>query len=323
MNIKRKTDPFKKYWWVLLLAFGATGGWFCLPFLDLGAGQGAAGGGAHGVSASEQSLDSLGNPQGAPGQALDLSMEGAGAYKKKAQAADSQGSSLYQPPEGAARGAPVSQAAASANLADALKAVSKKSDSSGWGGAAHEKGFNAPRANFGGLSGLGGGGSGSSGASLSFDAFGTAKPQVGMTATRGLGERSQGASQASPGTMGSLKAAQSSGLAASGVHSGDAASALAGKVFDGSGGGTSISSPGPEGGAYANLDAVPINLKPNNPVGNQTYNPVPGAVAPPNTNGELMQMMLMALGSILIGGLIPGIGGQVAMVLMMGMMHSH
>ena len=320
MNIKRNSDPFKKYWWVLLLIFGAVGGWVCLPLLDLGVGSGAGYQGSHGLNTAEQSLDSLGNPQGAPGQALNLSMDG--AYRKKAQAAGAQTSSLYQPPEGAAH-ASAASVSASANLADALKAVSKKSGPSGWGGAAHEGGFNAPRANFSGLSGLDGGraGGSGSGASLSLDSFATAKPEVGMTTTRGLGAPPLGSTQAQSRAMGSLQTARSRSMAAVGLHSGDAASSLASSAFDGNRGGTEISA-SPQGGAYANLDAVPMNLKPNNPDANKfDYNPVPGLAPPKNTDGEMMKMMLMSIASMVIGGLIGGIPGQiVSSVLMMGMM---
>lgn len=323
MNIRKDADPFKKYWWVLLLIFGATGGWVCLPLLDFGGASAGGGQGSRGLKAADQSLDSLANPQGAPGQALDLSMEG--AYRKKAQAEGSQTSSLYQPPPEPAASAP--KASALANLADALKAVSQRSDPTGWGGAAHEKGFNAPRANFSGLSGFGGGSGGGSGASLSLDSFGTAKPDVGMATTRGLGPLDLGAKSqggARP-VMGALQSAQSRSLAAVAHHSGDAASSLAGSAFDGSRGGTAISGPSAQqGGAYANLDAVPMNLKANKQdLSTNKSTPPPGLVQTPNTSNEMIKMMLMSLVSVAIGGLNLGIAGQmISTVMMMAMIQA-
>jgi hypothetical protein len=143
-----------------------------------------------------------------------------------------------------------------------------------------------------------------------------------MTATRGLGPLTKDSPQAR--AMGYLKAAQSRSAAAVGLRSGDAASSLASSVFDGSRGGSAIQGPDLQGGAYAQLDAVPMNLKPNSSdLNKMKYDPVPGAVTSPDTKAEMMKMMLMSVACIAIGGLIPGMGGQiVSAVLMMGMTQS-
>ena len=96
MNVKisRNNDPFRKYWWVVLVGFGLVGAWVCLPLMESGTGSVS---GTAGAKSAEQSLDSVNNPSGAPGSAVDLSMDGTGAYRKKG----SEGpiaSSLYQAP---------------------------------------------------------------------------------------------------------------------------------------------------------------------------------------------------------------------------------
>jgi len=290
-----------------------------MPLMDTATGSAGL---ERGLKPADQSLDSLANPNGAPGQAVDLSMEG--TYRKK-KAEDQMTSSLYQPlPETAAPGAPLAAGAApaSASFAAALKEISKKTDASGWGGAAPQKGFTPPKGNFSGLSGFGGGGGGGSGAALSLGAFGTAVAKTGVTTTRGLGplDSGQGAKGGAP-AMSSLKAAQAQGLAAAMQRSGDASAALARASFDGSRGGSAISGGQGEslGGSYANLDAVPMNLKPNNPELNKfNYQPVPAVVAAMDTSAEQKRALVMAVAGALIGGLIGGpAGNAISMAVMM------
>src|SRR5581483_4545521 len=106
MNIKvqRGSDPFKKYWWVLLVIFAMGGVWVCGPALQGGGGPvtgGAGGPGEGGLkSADGSSLDASANPSGAPGGAIDLSMDGA-ARRKKGEASGLMTSSLYIPPDDA------------------------------------------------------------------------------------------------------------------------------------------------------------------------------------------------------------------------------
>ena len=106
ITVRRDNDPFKKYWWVLLLAFGAVGAWLCSPLIGT---QGSAGVAREsGLKSAEQSLDSLDNPSGAPGGPVELSMEG--SYRKKKQDGPIS-SSLTFPPEATA---PAEKPAASA-----------------------------------------------------------------------------------------------------------------------------------------------------------------------------------------------------------------
>jgi len=38
MNVKRGADPFKKYWWLILVGFGLVGLWVCAPVMDTSTG---------------------------------------------------------------------------------------------------------------------------------------------------------------------------------------------------------------------------------------------------------------------------------------------
>ena len=324
VTVRKGNDPFKKYWWVILLAFGAIGCWVCLPMMDTSIGSGSAVR-EHGLKSENQSLDSMNNPSGAPGSAVDLSMDGA-TRKKKLE--DPSISHLYEPPPeaaapvgAAAPGAPIAPGSASASFADALREVSRKSDAKGWGGATPQKGFTPPKANFSGLSGFGSAGSGGSGASVSAGAFGTAVAKTAFATTRGLSGTDE--SQGSKGTpvMDSLKAAKSQGQAANIAKSADLARSLSGARFDGSGGGSAISGDGAQsvGGSYSGLDAVPANLKPNDEDANAFKQEiVPAAVAPMDTSDEQKRQLVIALAGALIGGMIGGTAGNlIGMAIMM------
>ena len=175
--IARGSDPFKKYWWVILLVFGAIGAWICLPLMGSATGSGSVSAQEGGLKSSDQSLDSIRNPNGAPGGAVDLSM--GGSYRKKASDGGMV-SSLYQAPEEQAGSAGTSLTpAAGQSFADALKDISRKSASaasdktqaSGWGEKA-QKGFTPPKGNFGAMSGF----SGSSGSGASRSRWRAAGP---------------------------------------------------------------------------------------------------------------------------------------------------
>ncbi|HAM35564.1 MAG TPA: hypothetical protein DEB40_02025 [Elusimicrobia bacterium] len=321
VTIKKDNDPFKKYWWAILAAFAAVGGWVCMPLMDSSVGSGVAireGG----LKSAEQSLDSVANPSGAPGQAVDLAMQGSGAYRKKNND-EPVVSSLYQAPaDNAAAGAPLSAGGttASASFAAALKEVSKKTDPGGWGGAAVHRAFIPPKGNFGGLSGLGSGGSGSSGAALSVGAFGTAKPNTGLIAARGLGAMEPATGARSGSIISSLRAAQAQGAAAANQRSGDAAKAMAAASFDGRGAGSSIS--GGQGqsvdGAYVRFDAVPMNLKVNDPnLNSYKYEGPAEAVAETDTSAETKRQLAIMLAGVLVGGIVGGTAGNMISMAMM------
>ncbi|MDD5655867.1 MAG: hypothetical protein PHF00_01245 [Elusimicrobia bacterium] len=321
LNVNKCNDPFKKYWWVILLAFAGIGAWVCMPLMDTSVGAGSAGL-ERGLKPADQSLDSLSNPQGAPGAAVDLSMEG--TYRKMTSDETGMTSSLYQAPsEAAAAGSPIATGAAPASFADALKEVARKKDPTGWGGAAVRKAFVPPKAGFGGLSGFGGGSGGGSGASLSAGAFGTANPKIGMAATRGLGSMEEGPSRGRGAVLNALHAAKNSGQSASLQQRGDSAKALSGLNFDGSRrGGSSISAEQAAAASGISLDdagPAPINLKENDSSANSyKYEPVPKAVAPMDTSEEQKRQIVMAVAGAVIGGLIGGTAGNmIGMALMM------
>jgi hypothetical protein len=309
--IKKGNDPFKKYWWVILFGFAGVGAWICLPLMDTSVGSGSVR--AHGLKAEPQSLDSMTNPSGAAGAAYDLSMDGA-AGKKRAESEPT--SSLYQaPPEAqtgaAAPGAPV----AAASFADALKEVSQKTAaSSSWGGATPQKGFTPPKGNFSALSGLssGGGGSGASWSpGVSQNLFGSNVAKTALVAAHGLGAGDGASSPGAKPIMGALKAAASQGQSAVVSKSADASRAASGMSFDGSHGGAAIGGGSPSaaaGGSFANLDAVPANLKPKDPDLDPKIGPVPGAPVPDtNQKQQMMQAIMMMLITAVVGGVASAI----------------
>ena len=319
VKVKKDNDPFKKYWWVLLLGFGGVAAWVCMPLMDQQVGSGSIDSGKD-LRAAEQSLDSVANPNGAPGGALDLSMSGSGGYRKKDGGMTS---SLYQAPaEAAAPGAPlVASSGGNASFADALRDVStKKADASGWGGDKAQKGFNAPKANFGGMSGLGSGGGGGSGAGGG-SAFGSGVAKTSMGTTKGLsggnyGDPAKGGSPA----MSALKNAQSSSLSAVNNKSNDASRSLSGGAFDGGrGGGAAI---GGGGGAldagYAGLDAAPANLKANSQELEKFEYEAPPAKMVDDSDqrsAEAKQKAVIMIAAMLVGGMVGGTAGTMIMMM--------
>lgn len=341
LKIERGSDPFKKYWWVLLVVFGGVFGMVCLGSMSGGDGGSASASDAEqGLRTADgrSSLDPTENPAGAPGGAIDLSMGGLG--KRKGNDGPITSSLFLAPDEPAASTATAvaSVGGGSRGLADALRDISRSraADPTGWGGQKAQRGFKsasafaAPKANFGGLSGLGGGSSASaasvSAGSLSGGGFGSdGRQRVGISSARGLQDDGKG-----DGTTGfhALKnAARAMGLAA---RSGDLGSAMAmgGRTFDGGGGGGRISAGKgtmAEGGVGANLTAAPVNLKANDPkLDDFKYEPPPATDSGPavDKNAQLKQMeqmmMMMVVGGIMSAALGPA-GAMVTGPMMMMM----
>lgn len=328
VKIARGTDPFKKYWWVILLGFGGVGGWICLPMMDSSVGSGSVAPREGGFK-SEQSLDAINNPTGAPGGAINLSMDGTGPYKKRGGDGPIT-SSLYQAPEDKAAAASPEAPKPANNLANALKDITKQSaahasasvDPSGWGGQKAQKGFTAPKAGFGAMSGLAGG-SGSGAAAVSggggggtFSGFGSQKANTGVTMAKGL--KDDGSGEIGGGknkSLNALQGAQSASVNAARQQSNDAASAMGGASFDGrGGGGSSINGGGAGGGGgpgvYGSLDAAPANLKVNDPnLDKRTVNPVPTPEKKDATdpNDKMRQMVMQMIIMAVIGGLTGGL----------------
>lgn len=317
VKIKRDNDPFKKYWWALLLGFALTGAWICIPLMGTQTGAGVAlreGG----LQSAEQSLDSIHNPSGAPGSIADLNMEGSGAYAKKKTDGPIT-SSLYQPlPEEKPAPAATPPAAASpGNLADALKDISRRSASASSSGNPNP--FNPSKANFGSLSGLGGSSAsnasvsssysgGSSGLGLTPFAAGT--PNTGVTTTRGL-DGAQVPARSRAGTMGALQDARVNASLAMGQRSYDGAAAISGQTFDGrSGAGSPIGGGVALGGSYAKLDAAPKNLKANDPnLSTIKIEPPPAVpkIEPEDRAKQMMEMIMM----MVVGGVVSGVMGGI------------
>jgi hypothetical protein len=310
ISIKKNDDPFKKYWWVILLGFAGIGAWVCIPLMDTPIGSGSVS--TRGLKAANQSLDAQAGL--APGSAYDLSMDG--AYGRK-NAQGEPASSLYQaPPEtgtgGGAAGAPLT-AAASASFAADMKALSKKTDPSGWGGAKAQKGFTAAKGNFSALSGLGssGGGTGASSGGTGMGAFGTKVAQTGFASTRGLGAGAESGGGGKP-IMAAAKAAADMGKYAMMSKSADAARSAAGAGFDGSRGGSAIGDGQAQGlgGAYSGLDAAPANLKVNDPnanVNTQETIPAEYAAEQKDEGEEMRKAIMMMVASAVISGVVGGV----------------
>ena len=320
VTVSPDDDPYKKYWWLILVGMVLTGAWLCLPGLESSVGSGHVDTSKAPDPKSEQSLDSVENPSGAQGGALDLSMDGAKKHKDKD--AESFESMLYQaaPEAGAAAaGAPLGTASGSASLAQELKSVggAKKKDESGWTEKA-QTGFASPRLSGNGLSGAGSASGGSSASAGGASAFGYGNAQVSFGNTHGL--KDDGGDKASAGGLGALRTAAKTAGAAAASRSNDAARAGVGSFFDGSKGRNAAIAGAPGGGGtYAELDAAPANLKLNNPdMNKKEIKDPPGTPVPAAAGDQMGKQLLMMAATALIGGMIPGVGGQ--MVMMAGMM---
>ena len=328
--------PYKKYWWVVLLGFAATGLWLCLPMMGASVGServnsenatgfsGRAGGGL--AAAAEGGV--VRGDDGLSGASAKGSAAGV------LDGVDASGSMLLpsltdQTAGASASGGAVAASASPATLARALKNVGRSADPSGWGGQKPQRGFAAPSLSGGGLSGLGGI-SGGGGSSASLGLFGAHNAQVQGGAAVGLngGDASSAAGLANAArTAVALQRAAGAAGAAAGLKTGDAVAGGMSRLFDGAKGGAAIKAPG--GGsantAYAQLNSAPVNLK-TNPSGlnqNSTLAPPPAAPVPPMASGSNMgqQLGMMVAGVVvtaIAGGLVGGVMGQ--MVGMGGMM---
>ncbi|MEK7382165.1 MAG: hypothetical protein AAB262_02655 [Elusimicrobiota bacterium] len=316
MNVQLADDPYKKHWWALLAGFGLTGMWLCLPMMETSVGSARIETGGPVVdAAAEQNLDAAAGPNGAPGDALDLSMDG--AYRRK-KGDETVASMLYQAPKG-----PQAVPAAASTLAQSLKDVGDKKDAS-WGAEKAQRGFASPRLAGGALSGLSGAAGASSAlAGSGWGAFGSRSAQVGSSSTRGLREEA-GADSAEAGGFAALRQAAKAVSNAASQSGGDAASRGRSRAFAGAKAQHAIGAGGRRGadaGLYSSLDAAPVNLKVNDPNLNKKEFEVPPTSEAPTSadEGDLSEQLAMVAATTVIGGLIPGVGGQVAAA-MMGVM---
>ena len=316
-------DPFKKYWWVVLLGVIFTALWLLTPML----GEKSVGSTVVDTSTPKPSADVEQSVEMDAGDGINLSMDGTGHKRKEDPLF---GSSLYEaPPEektaavAAAGAAGLGSASGSsgATLADALKKVG---ESSGWGEKA-QRGFNAPKLGGGSLSGMGAASGGRAGASGGSSAFGSSNADIGFANSKGLsgGGPPDAEAPASKGVA-ALKAAAAQSLLAAGDKSNDAARSGMSQAFDGAKAGNKI---GGNGGAllkggYAALDAAPANLKLADPKMNSKE-----LEAPPATgadvgqsdmdDSEMGKQIAMQLAGSVLGAVIGGpMGGIVTSAIM-------
>jgi len=324
MSVGAADDPYKKYWWVILGGFVLTGAWLCIPIMETPVGSVHVDTRAKAVdpSSSEQSLDAADNPSGAPGDALDLSMDGP-KHKSKSGDGEDMTSMLYQAPlepgAAAAAGKPLGDAtaaSASASLAQQLKDAGRKDAPGGWN-EKPQRGFVSPHlagASLSGVGSVGGGGSSASAGGGSMGAFGTRNASVGYESAKGL--RDDGS--AAPGFQ-ALKAAAKSGPNLAGAA--EAMKTASGQSFDGARAqapATAAAGTGAMQQANALYDAAPADLKANDPKIDQKKLPDPPAAPTPQSNQQNMaQQMVMMVGMALVGGMVGGVAGQ--MIAMVGM----
>ncbi len=319
LTVTRKgSDPFKKYWWLVLLIFLLMGAWSLFPTL---------GGGVAGLDRNrflldagalkplDQSLDALNSsPIGAsaPGGALG------GAVKSGAGGGSTDpGAMLYRSPAaGAASAAP-----AAAPLADALGEISRRPGGAmaAAPAAAAASPYSIPSAKFAPIAmGGGGGGSGAgygAGGSAGLGAFGTVNARPGISAAQGM---SQDMAALSPkgGAFSQLKAAAGSGAALAGMTAGSAAKGMSNSNFDGSGG-AGVALPETSGGGFGATQQGLLSLAAPAP---GTAQMTGGAMPPaPMASGpskqKQMLMMLMMAGAM--GLMMAATGGSASMIMPM------
>jgi hypothetical protein len=274
LAIMPRSDPFKKYWWVLLLVFAGAGSWLCLPALTTDSS------GAVAVNESGlRVLDSAKNPEGATGSPMGRSERRGGVVGAMKSSLDF----LFgSGPAVEGNAAPNAQAAAGADSgwgSEKAQGASDHSssasdDSSGWGGEKAQRGFSAPRANFGAMSGMSGesgsGASWSSGSSGSshVSGFGGKGPTTGRAQAQSVGSGSARMEARAAGGSGAPGSKSSAKDAAAGLQNLDSL-AGAGRTFDNSGKGNGLnvaggsSALGEAKAALSSLNAAPVNLKAN------------------------------------------------------------
>lgn len=316
-------DPFKKYWWAILMGIVFTAIWLLTPML------GERSVGSTVIDTTPKVAENVEQSFSADaGDGINLSMEGTGRARKEDPLF---GSSLYQPaPEDAAATAAATAGSAAlgsasgasgGTLAGALKKVSESD--AGWGGKKAQRGFDAPKLAGRSLSGMGAASGGKAGAASGSSAFGSSNAKIGFAGTKGLSGDVDDLQVTAPNSKGAaaLKAAASQAqLAASSRSSDDARSSLD-KAFDGAKGGSKIGGGAGLGGGYAALDAAPVNLKLEDPKLNEKKIEPPLGVDTGADNGmegsELAkQIAIQVAGAVLgavIGGPVGGIVTQVAM----------
>jgi hypothetical protein len=313
-------DPFKKYWWGILLGIAFTGLWLLMPML----GERSIGS----VSVDPMKPKADENAEQSLTSALDagpnLSMDGTGAQKKAGE--DYAGSMLYQPPPEEAAPADAAAAGAAAGggatLASQLKSVSegKSASNGGWGDKVAQRGFNSPKLSGNSLSGMGaasGGRAASASGGSGLGAFGSKNAQIGYAGTKGLsgGDDAEKAAAAGSRGVAALRQAADQARQAAMTRSGDGASNSLAKAFDGAKGQNSIAGGlgASIGGSYEALDSAPVNLKMDDPKLNSKELKEPPSQEMPEIQktDDIGQQLALSMVGIIVGGAIGGVAGGI------------
>ncbi len=318
-------DPFKKYWWAILLGIVFTALWLLAPMLGeksvgstvVETGQPKSDAGVEQTLASDAD-SGMNLAMGGTGQKKEEGSLRSGLYQAPAEEATAAATAGPAAPGSAAAGS-----AAGSTLAGALKKVSESSG--GWGEKA-QKGFHALKLAGSSLSGMGAASGGRSGSAASgTSAFGSSNAKIGFAGASGL---SGGGSDvaAGPNSKGvaALKAAAAQAVSAAANTSNDAARSSLTQAFDGAKGGSAIGGGGASlPGHYAALDSAPVNLKLSDPKLNDKDKK---REAPPKAanvgasdmkDSDMAKQIAMQLAATAIGGAIGGpVGGIVTDVIM-------
>ncbi|MDE2314646.1 MAG: hypothetical protein KGL04_10795 [Elusimicrobia bacterium] len=312
IKFSRNSDPFKKYWWVLLLIFSGVGVWASYPSYQSGQGLNDSAFGRN-LMAVKQSLNSLNNPEGAPGSPLGVPSgqgSGQGAYKKEGSAAMD---GLFPHPAEAKKAA-----AKPRSFADDLAAIAGL-HGRGAGGASALSGAAAPApavpmeapslgSGFSNGSGTSGGGTSASYTPPPIAALGSGAGAFneGQTQTS-LQNASDLSGQGGPNggnAMAALQAAAKGAVESANAASNAAAASGLSSNFDGLRASGQIGAMGGQndGGVGIGGGQTPMNLKanPKDLMTKKISPPMPAPVTP-NSGNMMMQMMMMMLPMLMMG----------------------
>ncbi len=320
-KIAKNSDPFKKYWWVLLLIFSALGVWISYPSYQSGQ---IANGGAFGRSLMtvRQSLNSLnGTLDQAPGSPIGAASSGLaadeqGPYKKENIAPED---GLFPHPAsaaGAASGALANRGGAGhgRTFADSLAAIAGTAKGSQAAGAPAIP-VEDPSLNGSFSDNSGSGSGGDSGASFFGGApsqnpgsgagpFGEGQTKTGLEAASNFGASAGLGSSA----MDALKAAAQNGMQAAAQTSNAGAVSGLSRSFDASRASGQIGGGG-QGNAGVGIggSGTPLIFKPNPATlgMKQITPPTPSSAASQQNNmGQMMmQMLMMSLPMMLVASM--------------------
>ncbi len=317
-------DPFKKYWWAILLLIVFTALWLLTPML------GEKSIGSTSIDTAKPKTDNVEQAVAVGDETGDggyLSMEGTGHKRKEDSVL---GSSLYQaPPDDPATAAATAGSAAaggaglgSASASSLASELKKVGESTGWGEKA-QKGFNLPKLAGGSLSGMGAASGGSAGSSGGSSAFGSRNANIGFGSTKGLsgGDAPEADENAKSKGLHALSAAAQQAQLAATNSSNDAARSSLSAAFDGAKTGNKIGgNVGGGAGTYAALDTAPVNLKLADPKLNEKkMEPPPGADVGQTSmdDSQLGKQIAMQVASGVLGAAIGGpVGGIVTSAIM-------